>query len=143
MLLNFATSLCRDRVRAEDLVQETILRAIAHQSAFTTGTNLAAWLSVILRNLLNTERRKRRREVEDADGQIAGRVAIEDSPLRKMEAQEILELIEKMPEQWRVTLRLLADGATYEEVAEETREHVGTVKSRAHRGRELLKAASA
>ena len=64
----FAVSLCGDMDRANDLVQETLLRAWAHQDSFEPGTNMSAWLFTILRNHFRTEYRKRRREVEDADG---------------------------------------------------------------------------
>ena len=57
--------------RADDLVQETLLRALAHINSFQPGTNMPAWLFTILRNLFRSEYRKRRREVEDADGRYA------------------------------------------------------------------------
>src|ERR1700728_1429787 len=67
----FAISLCGNIDRADDLVQETLLRALTHLDSFDPGTNMPAWLSSILRNLFRSEYRKRRREVEDADGRYA------------------------------------------------------------------------
>ena len=67
----FAISLCGDIDRADDLVQETLLRAIANIDSFEPGTNMSAWMFTILRNLFRSEYRKRRREVEDADGAYA------------------------------------------------------------------------
>ena len=67
----FAISLSGNVDRADDLVQETILRALANINSFQPGTNLPAWLFTILRNLFRSEYRKRRREVEDADGSFA------------------------------------------------------------------------
>ena len=67
----FAISLCGHVDRADDLVQETLLRALAHIDSFQPGTNMPAWLFTILRNLFRSEYRKRRREVEDADGRYA------------------------------------------------------------------------
>ena len=67
----FAISLCGNIDRADDLVQETLLRALAHINSFQPGTNMPAWLFTILRNLFRSEYRKRRREVEDADGRYA------------------------------------------------------------------------
>jgi RNA polymerase sigma-70 factor, ECF subfamily len=64
----FAISLCGNVDRADDLVQETLLRAWANLDSFEPGTNMSAWLFTILRNLFRSEYRKRRREVEDADG---------------------------------------------------------------------------
>ena len=67
----FAISLCGNVDRADDLVQETLLRALANINSFQPGTNMSAWLFTILRNLFRSEYRKRRREVEDADGSYA------------------------------------------------------------------------
>jgi RNA polymerase sigma-70 factor (ECF subfamily) len=64
----FAISLCGNTDRADDLVQETLLRAMAKINSFQPGTNMPAWLFTILRNLFRSEYRKRRREVEDTDG---------------------------------------------------------------------------
>ena len=64
----FAISLCGKVDRADDLVQETLLRAIANINSFQPGTHMSAWLFTILRNLFRSEYRKRRREVEDASG---------------------------------------------------------------------------
>src|SRR5450432_4718751 len=67
----FAISLSGNVDRADDLVQETVLRALANIDSFQPGTNMPAWLFTILRNLFRSEYRKRRREVEDADGSYA------------------------------------------------------------------------
>ena len=67
----FAISLSGNGDRADDLVQETLLRAIANIDSFQPGTNMSAWMFTILRNLFRSEYRKRRREVEDTDGSYA------------------------------------------------------------------------
>src|SRR3984893_5684733 len=67
----FAISLCGNVDKADDLVQETLLRALSHIDQFEPGTNLPAWLFTILRNLFRSDYRKRRREVEDDDGSYA------------------------------------------------------------------------
>ena len=64
----FAISLCRSPERADDLVQETLLRACANVAEFEPGTKIEAWLITILRNQYYSDWRKRRREVEDVDG---------------------------------------------------------------------------
>ena len=71
----FAISLTSNVDRADDLVQETLMRAIANIHRFQPGTNMQAWLFTILRNLFHSEYRKRRREVEDADGKYAATLA--------------------------------------------------------------------
>ena len=63
----FAFSLARNRERADDLVQDTVIRAWEKHASFTEGTNMRAWLFTILRNCFYSEIRKRRREVEDVD----------------------------------------------------------------------------
>src|SRR3989344_4996135 len=67
----FAISLCCNVDRADDLVQETMLRALANHDTFQPGTNMGAWLFTILRNHFRSEYRKRRREVEDVDGKYS------------------------------------------------------------------------
>ena len=64
----FAISLCRDRSRADDLVQETLVKAWSNLESFEMGTNFKAWLFTILRNTYFSQLRKRQREIEDADG---------------------------------------------------------------------------
>jgi RNA polymerase sigma-70 factor (ECF subfamily) len=137
-LRSFALSMCYDQDKADDLVQDTMLAAIANERQFTPGTILDAWLFTILRNKFRSGLRKHAREVEDPDGLIAGTVAIEDSGLKKLEAKEAIELIEMMPPQWREPLRMIGDGATYEEIANELCEQVGTIKSRVNRARAML-----
>ena len=76
----FAISLCGQVDRADDLVQDTLLRALSHIDRFERGTNLNAWLFTILRNLFHSEYRKRRREVEDPDAPM--RAVSRSSPNR-------------------------------------------------------------
>src|ERR1700729_61039 len=71
----FAISLCGNVDRADDLVQEVLLRALSNISSFEPGTNMSAWLFTILRNLYRSEYRKRRREVEDVDDYYAGQLS--------------------------------------------------------------------
>ncbi|MDB5584868.1 MAG: hypothetical protein JWR80_10044 [Bradyrhizobium sp.] len=137
----YAVSLCRDGERANDLVQDTMLAALTYQDRFIAGTNLPAWLFMILKNKFRSQYRKRKREVEDPDEMMAKSVPFEDSPLKKIEVKEALAFVDMMPAQWRVPLRMIADGATYEEIAAELQEHVGTIKSRVNRGRTQLEAA--
>ena len=136
----FAMSLCRNSDRADDLVQDTLLAALANQEKFIPGTKMHAWLFTILRNKFLSGYRKRKREVEDPDEMMAKKVPLEDSPLKKMEVAEALALVDQMPPQWRLPLRMIADGASYEEIAAELNEHVGTIKSRVNRGRAQLEA---
>src|SRR6201992_979910 len=84
----FAISLCGNVDRADDLVQETLLRALANIDTFQPGTNMSAWLFTILRNLFRSEYRKRRREVEDADGSYAEQLPSFPEHRRRLEIHE-------------------------------------------------------
>jgi RNA polymerase sigma-70 factor (ECF subfamily) len=141
MLRRVAMRYCRNDTKAEDLVQDTLLRALIYRERYERGTKLDAWLITILKNHFLSGFRKGRRSVEDPDEAMAKAIPFEDSALKKLEVAEMLRLIDKMPDAFRVPLRMVADGATYEEVAIELCEQIGTIKSRVARGRELLRAA--
>jgi RNA polymerase sigma-70 factor, ECF subfamily len=135
----FAISLCGNVDRADDLVQETLLRALANISSFQPGTNLPAWLFTILRNLFRSEYRKRRREVEDADGSYAETLKAQPSQTSHVEFQEFREALAKVPPDQREALILVgASGFSYEEAAEICGCAVGTIKSRVNRARTRL-----
>ena len=84
----FAISLSGNGDRADDLVQETLLRALANIDSFQPGSNLPAWLFTILRNLFRSEYRKRRREVEDADGSYADTLKTQPEQTSHVEFKE-------------------------------------------------------
>src|SRR5262245_35134744 len=97
----FAISLSGNVDRADDLVQETILRALANIHSFQPGTNLPAWLFTILRNLFRSEYRKRRREVEDADGSFAQTLKSNPDQIGRIEFQEFREALSQLPQDQR------------------------------------------
>ena len=135
----FAVSLCGDKERADDLVQETLFKAWNHLDSFKEGTNLKAWLFTILRNTYFSERRKRRREVEDADGTYAGRLATHPEQHGHMDMQDFLKALSSLPDDQREALVLIgAAGFSYEEAAEISGCAVGTIKSRVNRARNRL-----
>jgi RNA polymerase sigma-70 factor, ECF subfamily len=88
ILRSFALSLCGTIDGAEDLVQDTLLRAITHVASFRPGTNLAAWLITILRNRFRDEYRRRQREVEDVEGRYAEALEIEPEQTARIEFAE-------------------------------------------------------
>ena len=135
----FAVSLCGDKERADDLVQETLFKAWNHLESFKEGTNLKAWLFTILRNTYFSERRKRRREVEDADGAYAARLATHAEQYGHMEMQDFRAALTHLPDDQREALILVgAAGFSYEEAAEISSCAVGTIKSRVNRARNRL-----
>src|SRR5476651_2241930 len=103
----FAMSLCGNVDRADDLVQETLLRAIANINSFQPGTNMPAWLFTILRNLFRSEYRKRRREVEDADGSYAETLKTQPEQTSHVEFKEFTVALNKLPEDQREALILI------------------------------------
>ncbi|MBM3544391.1 MAG: sigma-70 family RNA polymerase sigma factor [Alphaproteobacteria bacterium] len=135
----FAVSLCGDRERADDLVQETLFKAWNHLDSFKEGTNLKAWLFTILRNTYFSERRKRRREVEDADGSYAARLATHPEQHGHMDMQDFRAVLTRLPDDQREALILVgAAGFSYEEAADISGCAVGTIKSRVNRARNRL-----
>lgn len=135
----FGISLCGNVDRADDLVQETLLRALANIESFQPGTNMSAWLFTILRNLFRSEYRKRRREVEDADGSYAETLKSQPEQTSRVEFEEFRVALNKLPEDQREALILVgASGFSYEEAAEICGCAVGTIKSRVNRARTRL-----
>jgi RNA polymerase sigma-70 factor, ECF subfamily len=157
-LFGAALRLTRNRADAEDLLQETFLRAYRGYGRFEAGTNLRAWLYRILTNtFINTYRAKQRRpgetdlaDVEDLylyrrlgglEASQRGRSA-EDELMDLVTEGEVKDAIEALPEQFRMAV-LLADieGFSYKEIAEILDVPIGTVMSRLHRGRKGLQKA--
>jgi RNA polymerase sigma-70 factor (ECF subfamily) len=135
----FAISLCGNVDRADDLVQETLMRALASIHSFQPGTNMPAWLFTILRNLFRSEYRKRRREVEDPDGSYAETLTTQPEQTSHVEFREFRTALDKLPEDQREALILVgASGFSYEEAAEICGCAVGTIKSRVNRARTRL-----
>lgn len=135
----FAVSLTGRSDRADDLVQETILKAWAASASFQPGTNMKAWLFTILRNHAMTQFKRRSREVEDVDGKIAGNVESRAGQEGHMALNEMRDALARLPEDQREAVLLVgAAGFSYEEVAEMCGTLVGTIKSRVSRGRAML-----
>jgi RNA polymerase sigma-70 factor (ECF subfamily) len=152
-LYTAALRMTRNSADAEDLVQETYLKAYRAFDSFSEGTNLKAWLYRILTNTyINSYRAAKRRpevsdveDVEDlylyhrlAPGDGSGRSA-EDEALEGFTDEEVKSAIEALPDAFRIAV-LLADveGFSYKEIAEITEVPIGTVMSRIHRGRRAL-----
>src|SRR5271155_4429166 len=135
----FAISLCGNVDRADDLVQEALLRAWGNLDSFQPGTNMSAWLFTILRNVFRSEYRKRRREVEDADGSYAESLTSLPDQNSHLEMDEFRKALELLPTEQRESLILVgASGFSYEEAAQICGCAVGTIKSRVNRARSRL-----
>jgi len=137
----FAIGLCGKADSADDLVQETLVRAWANRAGFQPGTNLTAWLYTILRNVFYTEYRKRRHEVADTDGQYAAMQAHRPLQESHIAFQEFRVALAKLPDDQREALLLVgSSGLSYEEAAQICGCALGTMKSRVYRARVRLAA---
>src|SRR5436305_9073528 len=135
----FAISLSGNVDRADDLVQETLLRALANIQSFQPGTNMSAWLFTILRNHFRSEYRKRRREVEDGDGSYAETLKSHPEQTGRVEFEEFRVALAKLPADQREALILVgASGFSYDDAAAICGCAVGTIKSRVNRARTRL-----
>ena len=135
----FAASLAGNPDRADDLVQETLVKALASPGGYTAGTNFLGWLFTILRNIYYSEYRKRRREVSDSEGTIAARLATAPAQNGHMDFLDFREALQKLPADQREALVLIgASGMSYEEAASICNCAIGTMKSRVNRARNRL-----
>jgi RNA polymerase sigma-70 factor (ECF subfamily) len=135
----FAIALSGKVDRADDLVQETLLRAMANISSLQPGTNISVWLTTILRNLFRSEYRKRRREVEDTDGQHLDSLIAPPEQYGRLEFEEFRAALARLqPGQREALLLVGACGFSYGETAAICATSVGTIKSRVYRARSRL-----
>ena len=137
----FAISFTGNRDRADDLVQDTLMRAWANMDRFERGTSLNAWLFTILRNLFHSEYRKRKREVEDVDGFYAARLRTHPDQQAHLDYEDFRTALTKLHPDHREALLLVgAQGMSYEEAAAICNVPLGTIKSRVFRARSRLTA---
>jgi RNA polymerase sigma-70 factor (ECF subfamily) len=135
----YAISLTRNTDRADDLVQNTFLRAWDKRDRFEPGTNLNAWLFTIMRNAFYSEHRKRAWEVADTDGIHAAKLKGGPEQISKLELRDLGLALDRLPPDQRKSLLLVTvEGLSYEEAAVITGVAVGTVKSRVNRARVRL-----
>lgn len=135
----FGRSLCGDPARADDLAQDTVLKAWSNREQFQAGSNLKAWLFTILRNCYYSELRHRKFEVEDPDGANAARMAVAPDHDAKLQLRDLNRALQQLPADQREALVLVAaTGLSYEEAADVCQVAVGTIKSRIARARDRL-----
>ena len=135
-LRRFANVLAKSSDQAEDLVQETLLKAWQNQERYRTGSNLRAWTFTIMRNQFYTAKRKARREVADVNGAAAAQLVEPAVQFHTVSLKDVWSRIERLPRaQQEALLLVAAQGMTYEEASEVLGCQVGTVKSRVSRAR--------
>lgn len=135
----FARSLARNPAQADDLVQDTLVKALANVERFEPGTNLRAWLFTILRNHYYSQLRKAKREVEDVEGRFASRLASRPEQDGSVDLEDFKAAFSRLAPDHREVLTLVgASGCSYEEAAQICGCAVGTIKSRVNRARKKL-----
>jgi RNA polymerase sigma factor (sigma-70 family) len=140
----FAINLTRDSDAADDLYQETLYKALANREKYNAGTNIKAWLFTIMRNIfINNYRRKaKQRTIFDntPNEYLLNNGANEGNRGEgNMEMKEIRRAIKQLPEIFKVPFQLYYEGYKYNEIADSLNEPLGTVKSRIHFARKLLR----
>lgn len=137
----FAVTLTRDWEIAQDLYQETLYKAFVHRDKYQPGTNIKAWLCTIMRNIfINDYRRaERKRSVMDAVKYAEQNNPYQSSADRSIRLKEINAAIYNLPLIFKKVCLLYLQGYKYSEIAEALGEPLGTIKSRIHFARKLLK----
>ena len=135
----FALSLTNNVDRADDLVQETLLRGLSNLDKFTPGTSMQAWLFTILRNQFHTAFRRKRREVEDPEGALVNGLSVPPEQHGHLALQDLRAALMRLPLEQREAILLVgAQGVSYEDAAQICGTKIGTIKSRVNRARANL-----
>ena len=142
----FAITLTRDNEQAKDLFQETMFRALANKDKYNAGTNIKAWLYTIMRNIFinNYRRRAKQNTIFDSSSNDflinLNQGAVSNDAIAVLNIKEVKEAIYGLPEIFKNPFLLYFDGYKYHEIADMLGEPLGTIKSRIHFARKLLKA---
>lgn len=141
----FAINLTRDTEAANDLYQETLYKALANREKYHVGTNIKAWLFTIMRNIfINDYRRKAKQKTifdNSANDYLINmkQVSVSNNAETDLRMKEITAAIHQLPEIFKTPFQLYFEGYKYQEIADVLAEPLGTVKSRIHFARKLLK----
>lgn len=142
----FAVTLTRDSDAAKDLFQETLYRALSNRDKYNVGTNIKAWLYTIMRNIfINNYRRKAKQNTvfDSTPGEFllnnSQAAVVTSNAESNLRVKNIQMAIFQLPEIFRNPFLLYFDGYRYHEIAEMLEEPLGTIKSRIHFARKLLK----
>jgi RNA polymerase sigma factor (sigma-70 family) len=135
----YAWALSHNRSDADDLVQETLTRALRYHDKFTEGTHLRSWLFTIMRNTHFTAVKKYTREQPGSADCVSSSVLVEPEHDKSLAQKELWAAINRLPDQYREMLVLvLVVGESYEDAARLCNCALGTVKSRVNRARRLV-----
>jgi RNA polymerase sigma factor (sigma-70 family) len=141
----FAVTLTRDNETAKDLLQETMFRALANSEKYNTGTNIKAWLYTIMRNIFINDYRRKAKQNTILDNSInefllnSNQLSVANAAESNLKIKEIYQAVHQLPDIFRNPFMLYFDGYKYNEIASILKEPLGTIKSRIHFARKLLK----
>lgn len=141
----FAINLTKDPEDAKDLYQETLYRALVNEEKYNTGTNLKAWLFTIMRNIFINNYRKRSKQQIVSDSTPNEQLinynqsAIGNNAETNINLKDIWNAVQRLPEIFKTPFTLFFEGYKYHEIAYALKEPLGTVKSRIHFARKLLR----
>jgi len=141
----FAVTLTRDNETAKDLLQETMLRALANREKYNAGTNIKAWLYTIMRNIFINDYRRKAKQNTILDNSInefllnSNQLSVVNAAESNLKLKEIQQAVYALPEIFKNPFMLYFDGYKYNEIAALLKEPLGTIKSRIHFARKLLK----
>lgn len=136
----FAVTLTRDTDTAQDLCQETVYKALSHHHQYRPGTNLKAWLCTIMRNIfINEYRRTERKRVVMNQVQYEVRSNMQVGAESSIRLKEINAALYNLPQIFKTACMLYLQGYQYNEIAATLNEPLGTIKSRIHFARKMLK----
>jgi RNA polymerase sigma-70 factor, ECF subfamily len=140
-LRRYARALTRDTNRADDLVQDTLVRALAKQHLWQVGTNLRAWLFTLMHNQHVNDVRRSNREAGTVDvADVASALVATTDPTASRQLRELEQCLSRLPLEQREAILLVGlEGLRYDEAAEILEVPIGTVRSRLSRGREALR----
>ncbi|MEO1628227.1 MAG: RNA polymerase sigma factor [Bacteroidota bacterium] len=142
-LQSFAYSLTNDSTKAQDLFQETALRALSNKEKFRIGTNFKAWVMTMMKNIFINDYRMRRRRATQSEP--TGSYVLDNnggltsnSAMSNLTSKELMDLLNELHEQYRLPFWKYYTGYSYQEIADELEKPLGTIKSRIHHARKSL-----
>jgi RNA polymerase sigma factor (sigma-70 family) len=141
----FAITLTRDNETAKDLLQETMFRAFANREKYNVGTNIKAWLYTIMRNIFINDYRRKAKQHTILDNSIndfllnSNQLSIANEAETNLKMKDIQHAVHSLPDIFRNPFMLYFEGYKYNEIAAMLKEPLGTIKSRIHFARKLLK----
>jgi RNA polymerase sigma-70 factor (ECF subfamily) len=141
----FAVNLTKDSEVAKDLYQETLYKALANQEKYNVGTNIKAWLFTIMRNIFINDYRRRAKQQTIFDNTANDyllnyrQASVSNAAETELRAKEIYQAIYHLPEIFKTPFLLYFEGYKYQEISDALNEPLGTIKSRIHFARKLLK----